>query len=238
MNKIKEFYLSNKAYFDHMSKTHGDEYFDSVLRFIKGSQIKLKKKKILDVGCGSGSLVKVLKKIESNFEAHGVDISKLGNPQRVMKFKQVDATDLPYVDNLFDMVFLIDVLEHVISPKKVLTEALRVLKKEGLLMIRSPNIMSPLIKKTDFKEFLRHKLFKRLKPNLSPDVIGGDQDAVSGIYFDKLLKELKNRNMKIIKWETWAGGPKNIKAVRILNYLPLLNLIGASATILAQKGSL
>ena len=54
-------------------------------------------------------------------------------------FPEVDATNLPYENNEFDVVVADQVLEHVCNnPQKVFSESYRVLKKGGVIIFTSP----------------------------------------------------------------------------------------------------
>ena len=61
-----------------------------------------------------------------------VDLWKLPN------FIQCDAHNLPFRDSSFDFVVLGDVLEHLVNPIKGLSEAVRVCKKGGVVVITVP----------------------------------------------------------------------------------------------------
>jgi methionine biosynthesis protein MetW len=97
---------------------------------------------VLDLGCGDGLLFGLLgKKIDSGV---GLDIS----PEAVRKCieKGFDARlhsfddPLPFPDDTFDYVVLLDVLEHVYDPVPLLAEALRVSK--GFVIVGVPNFSS------------------------------------------------------------------------------------------------
>ncbi len=49
-----------------------------------------------------------------------------------------DAHDLPFSNETFDRIFILDVLEHVENPQKVLSEACRALEKQGRILIQVP----------------------------------------------------------------------------------------------------
>lgn len=93
---------------------------------------------ILDAGVGLGELVAGL----SEFECHGVDISI---PYlRRAKSKGINVTmakleELPFSDQYFDAVVSCDVLEHVFRLDSAIEQILRVLKSNGMLIVRVPN---------------------------------------------------------------------------------------------------
>jgi ubiquinone/menaquinone biosynthesis C-methylase UbiE len=78
---------------------------------------------VADIGCG--------KKKYPN--AIGLDISKDSNADVIG-----DMTRLPFKDKIFDMVLLNESLEHVEEIGVALTEAIRVMKKEGKLELVLP----------------------------------------------------------------------------------------------------
>ncbi len=99
--------------------------------------------KVLDLGCGDGFLLSKLK--EKKIKAEGIDISYTAVKKAKEKGLSAEAIDfsaekLPYNDNSFDYVVLLDVLEHLFNPKQVLAEAKRVSKK--YLIISVPNFNS------------------------------------------------------------------------------------------------
>jgi methionine biosynthesis protein MetW len=88
--------------------------------------------KVLDLGCGNGSLGEILIK-EKNCEVHGIEIDKNGVKQAIRK--GVHATQgnmdmgLNFPDDSFDYTIINVTLQMVYRPDLVATEALRVGKK-------------------------------------------------------------------------------------------------------------
>ncbi len=100
--------------------------------------------KILDVGSGSGSNLKFL----SNFGVvYGIDNFRIAVKYCHQKgFKNVrvaNANKLPYKNSTFDLITLLDVLEHIKDDVSALNEAKRVLKPGGRVIVTSPSL--PLI---------------------------------------------------------------------------------------------
>ena len=115
--------------------------------------------KVLDVGCGEGRLMWVLKQL--GFNVTGVDshifegLNTEGEPRGPLLEQyfseqgvQVEVVDvekepLPFADNYFDLVTNTEVIEHLHnSPKPMIQEIGRVLKRGGLLMLATPNYAS------------------------------------------------------------------------------------------------
>lgn len=138
-----------KTKFDYEAKVWGAQETKPFPFYIQGLKLKYlltdlkgKKGKILDVGCGGGNIAKAAKKYRVDLEVHGVDISKKAiqvakkSPQGV-QFKLGPTDKLPYKSNSFDIVCMFDVLEHV-DENATLGEVIRVLKKDGLFHIFLP----------------------------------------------------------------------------------------------------
>jgi 2-polyprenyl-3-methyl-5-hydroxy-6-metoxy-1,4-benzoquinol methylase len=138
--------------------------------------------KILDIGCGRGTLRKYL----SFKNIYGVDISKeaLKEAKKVyLNTVQVDLDKkpIPFKDNSFDIVVCLGVIEHIFNPLRLLQECHRALKKNGTLFLLAPNILS-------FRNILR-MIIKRRFPKTSIDDIGYDGGHIA--YFShKDLAEL------------------------------------------------
>lgn len=101
---------------------------------------RLKDKVVLDIGCGFGSLSSLLYDKGAKVYATEVDSKKLSFAKKKLektsiKFYEVSDETLPFEDNMFDVVMLFDVIEHVADPSKMLSEVLRVTKKRGLIYV-------------------------------------------------------------------------------------------------------
>ncbi len=101
-------------------------------------------KRLLDVGCGAGFFVKTAEEI--GWEAEGVEISPVASDyaQNIVKVKVQEGKleDLRLPAEKFDLVVLIETLEHLMNPLETLNEINRILKKQGLLIICTPDYKS------------------------------------------------------------------------------------------------
>jgi SAM-dependent methyltransferase len=122
----------------HEAQTHGivglfyKLYITETINFVRN-----KGGRVLDIGSGEGMIFK-----DSGLRPIQLDIS----PTRLQRAKQynsllvcADAYAMPFKDEVFDIVLLVAMLEHVSTPKDVLTEAQRVLRGGGHSVIVVPN---------------------------------------------------------------------------------------------------
>ena len=103
----------------------------------------------LDIGCGRGELVFALAERGLTY-VEGIDLSEDAIDFAVKvcdgkKFKGkvnvqlMSATELEFLDNTFDVAYMTDIVEHLSSEnlKKAVSEAYRVLKPGGVLVIHT-----------------------------------------------------------------------------------------------------
>lgn len=83
--------------------------------------------RVLDVGCGDGSLARQISQQRSDLEFEGVEVVLPG--ERHVPMQQYDGATLPYADHVFDAVLCADMLHHTESPLRVLQEACRVARR-------------------------------------------------------------------------------------------------------------
>lgn len=96
--------------------------------------------RVLDLGCGDGFFLQLLH--ERNIVGHGLDMSSDGIEKCQSKGLNAEVYDfanmpLLFADNTFDYVVMLDVLEHLYYPERVLAEAARVSKK--FVIVGVPN---------------------------------------------------------------------------------------------------
>ncbi|MHA1279976.1 MAG: class I SAM-dependent methyltransferase [Candidatus Helarchaeota archaeon] len=96
------------------------------------------KPRILDLGCGSGSMFNTARK---HGEYLGIEYDAKAAANCKQKGAQViigDGMNIPLKDESFDLIMLLDCLEHVEEDRQILNECYRVLIHEGLILISVP----------------------------------------------------------------------------------------------------
>jgi len=109
-------------------------------KFVQVSKFIPEGSKVLDIGCNDGKMRDFLK----NPVYYGVDINKNQISElndKGIKAKQADLNknELPFKNEKFDFVLLLDILEHVVNPQKLLLDAKKRLKEDGKIIVSLPN---------------------------------------------------------------------------------------------------
>lgn len=133
-----------------------DNLISSSSKFDNGNQAEeLTGAKILDVGSGTGENLKFLSQFG---ETIGID-----NSERAVEFSKKrglnnlkigEAENLPFADNSFELVTMLDLLEHISNDSRALKEANRTLKPKGHLLVTVPAYPSLW---SEHDEALNHK---------------------------------------------------------------------------------
>jgi len=117
---------------------------------------------ILDYGCGWGVFSKLMwekgcKVVGIDQDSNSIEIAKdITEEEEGLSFNVQNIQSLEA--GQFDVLVSIGVIEHVHNPGNYLKECNRVLKKEGLLILATPNIFTPF--------FLYYQISPNMKKNL------------------------------------------------------------------------
>lgn len=117
-------------------------YFDAVNQLIKSTDIN--HGKAIEIGAGPGySTQRLYKMLPSSIRMYAseyindlVPLAQSRNPK--IMFIQESVYELSHKDKSFDIVFLLEVLEHLDKPEMALAEISRVLKDDGVLVLGVP----------------------------------------------------------------------------------------------------
>lgn len=140
VNKFYDEYLEGKykGYINEYDPQFREAVFEQYMETI--TSFHPDKGKLLDVGCSMGSLLKVAS--AKGWDVCGIEVSNFaGNVARQYGKVYIDDVleRLENMENTFDVIMLVDSLEHFSSPRKVLELVHSKLKKDGIIFIEIPN---------------------------------------------------------------------------------------------------
>lgn len=152
-------YYANKYYQDCPSKTYAKTYSELELRVIQSriaSRYAALEERVettgftrfLDVGCGEGFSLPFF--AQKGFDVYGMDFSASGvmqqNPEFVDSVKVgnlFESLATAVEQNLrFDVVWLQNVLEHVLDPVDLMSQLKTLVSDNGVLVLTAPNDFS------------------------------------------------------------------------------------------------
>ncbi len=98
--------------------------------------------RLLDVGAGSGILVE--QAIQLGYKAEGIEPSKWLQSQAQNRGLPVYAGTIPHpqLTGPYDVVTVIDVIEHVPYPVTLLGHVSKLVEKDGIVLVVTPNVNS------------------------------------------------------------------------------------------------
>ena len=150
----KKYYQDNKGSYEVEYTEEELHYFNNkteqkyhVIRELMNS---IETPSILDIGCGEGFTLHYFK--EKKWEITGIDFSDFGcrkfNPQCLPYLLTGDIYEqmLPLIqaNRQFNVIWLDNVLEHVLDPLDLLKECKKLLHPDGVIVIEVPNDFSIL----------------------------------------------------------------------------------------------
>lgn len=125
-------------------------YFSRIKQAKEVVSFKKNKGRILDIGCGRGWFLSTCRDL--GWEVYGTEISedaaKFAIEERKLKVFTKDITECNFPADYFDIITTMHTFEHLSNPSEVLDEINRILKKNGFLILTTPNIDSPVAKLT------------------------------------------------------------------------------------------
>lgn len=118
-----------------------NKYLDLLARYGKASG------KIFDIGAATGFFLKIAK--NRGYSVSGVEMSQYAASiasEAGIEVSSGDMMSMSIKPEEFDVVTMLDVLEHMTEPFKEISEVRRILKPGGLLLVNTPNGQSLLSK--------------------------------------------------------------------------------------------
>jgi 2-polyprenyl-3-methyl-5-hydroxy-6-metoxy-1,4-benzoquinol methylase len=148
--------FTNKTFDENNSDFYDLEYFLGLeYRYLSGAhssrvknilqhlkKLKLKGKRVLDVGCGIGFFTNEMLELGANvvgcdYSRYAVKFAKERYPK--LKIIQHSAYEINLLGGNWDLITSFDVIEHLGRPEVFLRKAFQILKPNGKLVISTDN---------------------------------------------------------------------------------------------------
>lgn len=152
----------NKEFFNKFAENYDNKLFKKWIKRIREkiiTEARIKNNsKILDAGCGTGELLKLLP-LQKNLKLYGIDVSDKmlevakGKLKNKVNLKLSSVENVNFKNNYFDYVFSEDAFHHYANYEIVMKNFYRILKKNGKLVVAD----------FDFG-FILNKIFHFLEP--------------------------------------------------------------------------
>ena len=132
------------------------------LEFLAQTDLIRPKDRILEIGCGIGTVVNELS--SKGHDIAGIDISGEAIEYGRKKYSDIRmevqaAETLPYEDESFEVVLSFDLFEHIAAIDKHISEVRRVLGPGGYYLFQTPNRYSNIIYETLWTKSLQWRQY-------------------------------------------------------------------------------
>lgn len=161
MNDLKE---KSKATFNQQAATYDTDmrgqHARSLYPILLERLSHISYQSALDLGCGTGEMIKQIMQSDNHKELYGIDLSEemlsvaKGKLPDQVKLLLGDSESLPFPDNFFDVVYCNDSFHHYPAPQNVLSEVQRVLKPGGTFLMG--DCWQPYIGRMIMNFYMRH----------------------------------------------------------------------------------
>jgi 2-polyprenyl-3-methyl-5-hydroxy-6-metoxy-1,4-benzoquinol methylase len=135
--------FSDKANIEIYMTSERLDFLNEVVRRAQSHSLISQRSRVIDIGCGTGDLLKILKDKKLGSEFYGLDYA--ASAENLVKAKDADIKfmcgDLFEIEirTMFDIVFCTEVLEHVPEPVKFVEKMLSFTHLGGSLVITVPD---------------------------------------------------------------------------------------------------
>ena len=178
----------------------------------------LEGKRCLDIGSDNGVISALLRKRGGSWASADLIPETVASIKSLVEtdVHQIDGISTPFKENEFDIVVIVDLLEHIETDKEFIAELHRILKSDGLLIVNVPNPKEGLLRKIRFAIGQTDEAHGHVRPG----------------YTLKSLQQTLHPNFDVSKYNSYGRVFSELVDTAITGALYALNPGGKS-----QKGS-
>lgn len=120
----------------------------------------------LDIGADNGVISYLLRQRSGIWDSADLGYKAVGAIRQLVGeyVHQIDDLRLPFPDNTFDRVVIIDFLEHIQGDQEFITELHRIVKPGGRLIVNVPHIKNSLLRSLRLVLGLTDEMHGHLRP--------------------------------------------------------------------------
>jgi ubiquinone/menaquinone biosynthesis C-methylase UbiE len=174
----------NRIFFNRIAKYYDFSIFKKWQENVKNTAFEMTylkdHTKILDAGCGTGSLLGMLNKINKTLQLYGIDISpvmlKIAKKKLIKANFKLSSVEKINEKEFYDYIFSTDAFHHYENQDLAMRNFYRALKKEGRLVI------------IDFDFGIFNHIFHKIEP--------GNNKMNSSLEFMNLFKKYGFKEIK------------------------------------------
>ncbi len=164
------------------------KYYENSRSEVLRKLVKLRKGRVLEVGCGKGILLSSLASAWPEYDHVGVDVFNAGVEKPGYKFVNCDINELSSRElGKFDLIIMLDVIEHIDDYAKTLRKLKEFGSKDAIYVFSIPNIR--------FVVALYYLLWKRDFPELDSGIF--DRTHLRFFTKKKIVRILNNASLSI-----------------------------------------
>ena len=196
--KLRKIFLGKRRRPRESSELSTSGIHQAVLRAIATAHALPTSGDHLDVGSGTGELLRLVRE-HYPFASFGCDYTEKLLSVPGAKFHTVDLNrePLPYNDNRFALVTCVETVEHLENYREVIREIYRVLQPGGITVFSTPNILN-LRSRFRYLSSGFYNLFGPLAPDESAvHTTRGHINPVSWFYLSHALRSAGFCNLKV-----------------------------------------
>lgn len=127
-----------KKYVEIISRPNHRSLFNDYLKERFDTELKFfQEKDVLEIGCGTYGMIYFLNEAKSRIGIEPMEVDNIIENWQKPFVKKGIGEELPFENNSFDVILILNCLDHVIQPSKVISESYRVLRSGGKLFVHT-----------------------------------------------------------------------------------------------------